>query len=117
MKFFRYKQVARLTFMGHDDELINVPSADYNTKTKLFNNTEINTKLFRFRIGNLRDINIKLGRNSRLILESVFLPTIIDANLDIKHNSNNSKILKNITDSKCYDSSNDNTYSPNSFFP
>ena len=44
MKFFRYKQVARLTFMGIDDEYNNVASSYYNTKLKLFNNTEINTK-------------------------------------------------------------------------
>ena len=62
MKFFRYKQVARLTFMGIDDEYNNVASSYYNTKLKLFNNTEINTKLLRFRINNLH--NIKLSQNS-----------------------------------------------------
>ena len=39
MKFFRYKEVARLNFVGTDDELINVDSSYYNTKFKLFNNT------------------------------------------------------------------------------
>jgi hypothetical protein len=48
MKFFRYKEVARLNFVGTDDELSNVESSYYNTKFKLFNNTEINTKLMRF---------------------------------------------------------------------
>ena len=86
MIFFRYKQVARLNFPGIDDELNNVSSSYYNTKFKLFNNTEINTKLLRFRIDNLRDI--KLSQNAKLILESIYLPTIIDNNLDIKHNSN-----------------------------
>ncbi len=54
MKFFRYKQVARLNFVGYDDELNNVGSSYYNTKFKLLNNNEINTKLF-------DDINIGVG--------------------------------------------------------
>jgi len=41
MKFFRYKQVARLNFVGYDDELNNVGSSYYNTKFKLLNNNEI----------------------------------------------------------------------------
>ena len=110
MKFFRYKQVARLNFSGIDDELNNVASSYYNTKFKLFNNTEINTKLLRFRIDNLRDI--KLSQNAKLILESIYLPTIIDNNLDIKHNSNIVVRLKNISDSNCFDSSKDNNSSP-----
>jgi hypothetical protein len=36
MKFFRYKQVARLNFSGIDDELNNEPTSYYNTKFKLF---------------------------------------------------------------------------------
>ena len=76
----------------------------------MFNNTEINTKLLRFRIDNLRDI--KLSQNAKLILESIYLPTIIDNNLDIKHNSNIVVRLKNISDSNCFDSSKDNNSSP-----
>jgi hypothetical protein len=96
--------------MGSDDELNNVASSYYNTKFKLFNNNEVNTKLLRFRINNLRDI--KLSQNAKLILESVYLPTIIDNNLNIKHNSNIILKLKNISDSNCFDSSNDNNSTP-----
>ncbi len=106
MKIFKYKQVARLTFLGADDELNNVASSYY----RLFDKTQINTKLLRFRINNLRDV--KLSQNAKLILESVYLPTIIDNNLDIKHNSNIVVRLKNISYSKCYDSSNDSKSSP-----
>ena len=60
-----------------------VDSSYYNTKFKLFDNNEINTKLLRFRINNLRDI--KLSQNAKLILESIYLPTINDANLRMKH--------------------------------
>lgn len=63
-----------------------VDSSYYNTKFKLFDNDEINTKLLRFRINNLRDI--KLSQNAKLILESIYLPTVIDDASDIKHNSN-----------------------------
>ena len=76
MKFWRYKQEARLTFMGIDDEYKNVASSFYNTKLKLFNNTEINTKLLRFGINNLH--NIELSQNANQILESVYLPCVFD---------------------------------------
>ncbi len=106
MKFFRYKEVARLNFIGFDDELNNDATSYYNTKFKLLNNNEINTKLLRFRIDNLRDI--KLTQNAKLVLESVFISTVEDAALDIKHNSNVILRLKNLNDSKCYNSDNNN---------
>ena len=110
MKSFRYKQVARLNFSGADDELNGVASSYYNTKLKLFDNTEINTKLLRFRINNLRDV--KLSQNAKLILESVYIPAILDPLLEIKHNSCVNLRFKNISDSKCYDSAKDNNSSP-----
>jgi hypothetical protein len=106
MKFFRYKQVARINFSGIDDEWNNEPTSYYNTKFKLLNNNEINTKLLRFRIDNLSDI--KLSQNAKLILESVFISTVEDAALDIKHNSNIILRLKNLNDSNCYNSDNNN---------
>ena len=108
MKFFRYKQVARLNFSGIDDELNDVNSSYYNTKFKLFDNDEINTKLLRFRINNLRDL--KLSQNAKLILESLYLPTINDATLRMKHDPKIVLRFKNVSDSNCYDSSNDNNY-------
>jgi hypothetical protein len=59
--------------MGYDDELNDVASSYYNTKFKLFNNIEINTKLLRFRINNLRDL--KLSQSARIVLESCFYNT------------------------------------------
>jgi len=106
MKFFRYKQVCRLNFNGLDDELNLSPSSYYLTKSKLFENDEINTKLLRFRINNLSDV--KLSQNAKLILESLYLPIINDVDLKIKHDANIILRLKNLSDSKCYDSSNDN---------
>jgi len=110
MKFFRYKQVARLNFSGIDDELNDVDSSYYNTKQKLFDNDEINTKLLRFRINNLRDI--KLSQNAKIVLESANISTVEDSSLNIKHNSNISLRFKNLSDSNCYNSSNDNNSYP-----
>ena len=110
MKFFRYKQVARLTFLGIDDELKDDATSYYNTKFKLFNNNEINTKLLRFRINNLRDI--KLSQNAKIVLESANISTVEDSSFNIKHNSNISLRFKNLSDSNCYNSSNDNNSYP-----
>jgi hypothetical protein len=106
MKFFRYKQVCRLNFNGIDDELIDVASSYYITKQKMFDNDEVNTKLLRFRINNLSDV--KLSQNAKIILESLYLPTINDADLKIKHDPKIILRFKNVSDSRCYDSSNDN---------
>ncbi len=110
MKFLKYKQVARLNFVGIDDELNNVDSSYYNTKFKLLNNTEINTKLMRFRINSLRDL--KLSQNARLILESLFISSVEDTLLEIKHSSNVILRLKNLNDSTCHNSWNDNNDCP-----
>ncbi len=88
--------MGRLNFFGIDDELNAEPSSYYNTKFKLFNNTELNTKLLRFRINNLRDL--KLSQNAKLILESCYIPTVIETGLDIKHNSNVILKFKNVSD-------------------
>jgi hypothetical protein len=60
--------------MGSDDELNNVASSYYNTKFKLFDNTEVNTKLLRFRINNLRDIKLsqkQVMKYIRIIQKSI----------------------------------------------
>ena len=106
MKFFRYKQECRLNFNGIDDELNDVQSSYYNTKFKLFDNDEINTKLLRFRINGLSDV--KLSQNAKVVLESLYLPTVNDATLRINHDPKLILRFFNISDTKCYDSSNDN---------
>ena len=110
MKFFRYKQVCRLNFSGIDDELIDVDSGYYNTKLKRINNHEINTKLLRFRMDNLCDV--KLSQNAKIILESVYLPSVLDNDLECKHYENIILRFKNISDSKSYDSSYGNNCAP-----
>jgi hypothetical protein len=102
--------VCRLNFNGVDDELIDVDSGYYNTKLKRINNHEINTKLLRFRIDNLCDV--KLSQNAKIILESVYLPSVLDNDLDCKHYDNIILRFKNISDSKSYDSSYGNNCAP-----
>ncbi len=43
-----------------------------------------------------------------MILESLYLPTLDDATLIIKHDPEIVLRFKNVSDSNCYDSSNDN---------
>ena len=78
VKFYRYKQVARITLFGNDDLLLNDPNSMYKTPLRGgFHTDEINTKLLKFKIdGNLQ--NLQLSNNCKLVLESVFLPNLND---------------------------------------
>lgn len=78
VKFFKYKQVARITLFGNDDILLNDVNSIYKTNLKGgFYTDEINTKLMRFKLdGNIQ--NLQLSKNCKLVLESVFLPNLYD---------------------------------------
>lgn len=78
VKFFKYKQVARITLFGNDDILLNDANSIYKTNLKGgFHTDEINTKLLRFKLdGNIQ--NLQLSKNCKLVLESVFLPNLYD---------------------------------------
>lgn len=78
VKFFKYKQVARITLFGYDDILLNDANSMYKTQLRGgFHTDEINTKLLRFKLdGNIQ--NLQLSKNCKLVLESVFLPELYD---------------------------------------
>ena len=78
VKFFRYKQIARITLFGNDDLLLNDPNSIYKTQLRGgFHTDEVNTKLLRFKIdGNLQ--NLQLSNNCKLVLESVFMPNLYE---------------------------------------
>jgi hypothetical protein len=78
VKFFRYKQIARITLFGNDDLLLNDPNSIYKTHLRGgFYTDEVNTKLMRFKVdGNLQ--NLQLSNNCKLVVESVFLPNLND---------------------------------------
>ena len=117
MKFFRYKQVARLNFSGIDDELNDVDSSYYNTKQKLFDNDEINTKLLRFRINNLRDLQ---SRQQRVV--STNTTTLAGAintynnNIEIRNAYDNGITFFNPSPDKLYNFTISNTFTNNTVF-
>ena len=79
MKFYKYKQVARLTFYGYDDELLNNDSSLSNhfLKGGFGDNDVLNTKTMRFKLDSNMQ-NILLSNNARLVLESVCIPDLFD---------------------------------------
>ena len=73
MKFYRYKQVQRLTFFGIDDVYI----ADASTLSKkspqsITAGVNNDTKLLRFNINRL--FHTQLSTNARIVIESLHLP-------------------------------------------
>jgi hypothetical protein len=72
MKFYRYKQVQRLTFFGHDDIL----KMDNNSLSKTSEQTTAvnvhDTKRLRFDVNKIA--SVPLSQNARIVLESVYLP-------------------------------------------
>ena len=79
MKFYKYKQVARLTFYGYDDELLNNDSflSNYFFKGGFGDNDVLNTKTMRFKLDSNMQ-NILLSNNARLVLESACIPDLFD---------------------------------------
>lgn len=78
VKLFRYKQVARITLFGNDDILLNDVNSIYKTQLNGgFHTDEINTKSLKFKLsGNIQ--NLQLSNNAKLVLESAFLPDLVD---------------------------------------
>jgi len=72
MKYYRYKQVQRLTFFGYDDILKN----DNNSLSKTSAQTTAvdvhDTKRLRFDVNKIA--SVPLSHNARIVLESVYLP-------------------------------------------
>ena len=76
MKFYKYKQVARLVFSGNDDELLNDENSIYATTINGgFHFDGVNTKRMRFKLDSNMQ-NIGLSNNAKLVLESAFIPDV-----------------------------------------
>ena len=74
MKFYKYKQVARLAFSGNDDELLNDANSVYITPINGgFHYPGKNTKRMRFKLDSNMQ-NIGLSNNAKLVLESAYIP-------------------------------------------
>ena len=75
MKFYRYKQVQRLTFFGYDDIFRLDPTSFSKTSPLTLNVNVINdTKRLRFDVNKIA--SIQLSQNARIVLESIFLPNL-----------------------------------------
>ena len=110
MKFYKYKQLARINCIGFDDELLKTQNSYYHTPFKNApNQTYKNTKLMRFRFNGLN--NIEIGKNTKLVLESIFVPIVLDNYSDPKVKGAFTVRCKNLSAANNFDSSNDNVSS------
>jgi hypothetical protein len=75
MKFYRYKQVQRLTFFGYDDIFRLDPTSYSKTSPLTLNPNVINdTKRLRFDVNKIA--SMQLSQNARIVLESIFMPNL-----------------------------------------
>jgi hypothetical protein len=74
MKFYKYKQLQRCTFFGYDD--LNVTDDRSVLKKSAQSGAGIidDTKIFRFNINRL--FQKQLSQNAKIVIESIFLPTV-----------------------------------------
>ncbi len=74
MKFYKYKQLQRCTFFGYDD--LNIADDRSVLKTSAQSARTINddTKILRFNINRL--FQKQLSQNAKIVIESIFLPTV-----------------------------------------
>ena len=80
MKYYKYKQVQRMTFFGFDDvNLANVSSLSTTSPQTIAVNAATglrvtDTKTMRFNINRLS--GIQLSQNAKLVLESIYMPDL-----------------------------------------
>jgi hypothetical protein len=87
MKFYKYKQVQRLTFFGFDDVYVNDASSLSLTSPQSFN-IDFDTKLLRFKIDRL--YHTQLSQNAKIVIESLSLPELgADAPITVRMNNLN----------------------------
>jgi hypothetical protein len=75
MKFYRYKQVQRLTFFGYDDFYRDDPNS-FSKKSPLSVTVGVDndTKLLRFNINRIS--HTQISQNAKIVIEQVSLPNI-----------------------------------------
>jgi hypothetical protein len=75
MKFYRYKQVQRLTFFGYDD-ILKTDQTSFSKTSPISVNVDYDTKRLRFDVNKIA--SIQLSQNARIVLESICLPALFD---------------------------------------
>ena len=78
MKFYRYKQLQRLTFFGYDDVLHDDP-ASFSKKSQQSTTAGVDndTKILRFNINRL--FQTHLSQNAKIVIEQLYLPATVAA--------------------------------------
>ena len=80
MKFYRYKQVQRLTFFGYDDVYVDDASTlSKKSPQSITAGVDNDTKLLRFNINRL--YRTQLSPNAKIVIESLYLPGLGGARL------------------------------------
>jgi hypothetical protein len=103
MKFYRYKQVQRLTFFGYDDIFRLDPTSFSKTSPLTLNVNVINdTKRLRFDVNKIA--SIQLSQNARIVLESICLPTFGVRNAPLTVRMNNLSSNSYDSENKGYNS-------------
>ena len=73
MKFYRYKQLQRMTFFGYDDLNKADNSSIFRTSAQSGADVLYDTKIFKFNINRL--FQKQLSQNAKIVIESIYIPT------------------------------------------
>ena len=75
MKFYRYKQLQRCTFFGHDDLNLTDDKSVFKKSAQSEAGIIDDTKIFKFNINRL--FQTQLSPNARIVIESIFIPSFV----------------------------------------
>ena len=103
MKYYRYKQVQRLTFFGYDDifKTDNASLSKTSAQTTAVN-VDNDTKRLRFDVNKIA--SVPLSHNARIVLESIYLPTLGARNAPFTVRMNNLNTNSFDSENKGYNS-------------
>ena len=76
MKYYKYKQVQRMTFFGYDDMIKTNESLSKTSPQSISNVVIADTKTMRFNINRLS--SIQLSQNARIVIESLSCPLLTE---------------------------------------
>ena len=101
MKFYRYKQVQRLTFFGYDD-ILKDDATSFSKTSPTSPIVNFDTKRLRFDINKIA--SIQLSQNARIVLECICLPTVGVPNAPLTVRMNNLSSNSYDSENKGYNS-------------
>ena len=104
MKFYKYKQVQRLTFFGYDDILKTDTTSFTKTSTQTTAvNVNSDTKRLRFDVNKIA--SMQLSQNARIVLESIYVPDVFTGDDGVFRDAPVTVRMNNLS-SNSYDSEN-----------